>query len=271
MSEKIKNIENFAKTLRREIAKMTTAAQSGHPGGSFSCSDIMAALYYDFLKVDPCDPHNPNRDVFILSKGHAAPALYAALSEKGFFSNNLLCKLRKTGETLQGHPAKHSVPGIEMSTGSLGQGISVAVGAALSKKLDKVGGKVVALLGDGENQEGIVWEAAMAGAHYKLDNLIAIIDRNFYQIDGPTEKVMGLAPLEAKWMAFGWEVISIDGHDIKSIVEALEQAKTITEKPTMIIANTVKGKGVSFMENQNKFHGVALTIAELEKALEELK
>ena len=250
---------------------MLTEAGSGHPGGSLSAADLISVLYFYKLRHKPDNPNWPDRDRFILSKGHAAPVQYAALAECGYFPVCDLDTLRKMGSCLQGHPDCHSLPGIEMSTGSLGQGLSVAVGLALGLKQDKSSSRVYTICGDGELQEGIIWEATMAAAHYKVDNLTAIIDRNGLQIDGPTEEIMSLGNLGDKFSAFGWHVIEIDGHDIEAIVNALDKAETIKGKPTMIIANTVKGKGVSFMEGLVKYHGVAPTQDERTRAMAELK
>jgi transketolase len=250
---------------------MVEEAGSGHPGGSLSGADILTALYYHHMNIKPEDPNWSERDRFILSKGHAAPLLYAVLANKGFFSKDKLMELRKIGSMLQGHPDLKKTPGVEMSTGSLGQGISVSVGAALAGKLDKKSYRVYVMLGDGEVQEGIVWEAAMAAAHYKLDNICAILDYNGFQIDGNVDDVMSIKPIDEKWKSFGWHVINIDGHNFEEINNALNEAETIKNMPTMIIAKTIKGKGVSFMENQADWHGKACSEKEAEKALEELK
>jgi len=259
-----------AKTIRIHIINMLTMAGSGHPGGSLSAADILSALFFHELNHNPDKPEWADRDRFILSKGHASPVLYATLAECGYFPIKYLNTLRKIGSSLQGHPDKLSLPGVEMSTGSLGQGLSLSTGLALGLLLNKKQSRVYTLLGDGEIQEGMVWEAAMAAAHYKVDNLVAILDRNTLQIDGPTEEVMALSSLKEKWQAFGWQVITIDGHNLEQICFAFQEAKTIKGKPTMIIANTIKGKGVSFMEGQLKYHGVAPSEEEKVKALEEL-
>jgi len=250
---------------------MLAAAKSGHPGGSLSAADIIAVLYFSEMRVDPQNPNWPERDRFVLSKGHAAPVLYAALAEKGFFPKEELLKLRKTGHFLQGHPDMNKVPGVDMSTGSLGHGISVAAGMALAAKIDNKDYRVYCLLGDGEAEEGIVWEAAMAAAHYKLDNLLVILDHNGLQIDGPVKDVMNLEPLPDKWRAFGWNVLEVDGHNIEELTASLQVAKNFVGKPTIIIAKTVKGKGVSFMENQVGWHGNAPSAEQAEAALAELK
>jgi len=266
----IELLKNKAREIRKNIIKMLGEAGSGHPGGSLSSADIVAVLYFHELRLDPNRPDWPDRDRFVLSKGHAAPVLYAALAERGFFPVEELMTLRKLDSRLQGHPDMRKLPGVEMSTGSLGQGLSAANGMALAARLDHKNYRVYALLGDGELDEGMVWEAAMASAHYKLDNLTAFVDHNGLQIDGPITEVMSPEPVADKWRAFGWHVLNIDGHDIKQIIDALNEAKTVKGKPTMIIAETVKGKGVSFMENQVGWHGVAPKPGEVERALAEL-
>ncbi|MDR1832561.1 MAG: transketolase [Fusobacteriaceae bacterium] len=260
-----------ALSIRRSIVEMITEAKSGHPGGSLSIVEILTALYFKEMRIDPADPKKEGRDRFVLSKGHAAPALYATLAERGYFPKDKLNSLRKYGSILQGHPDMKKVPGVEISTGSLGQGLAVANGMALNAKLRKEDYRVYVMLGDGESQEGEVWESAMTAAHYKLDNVCAFTDSNNLQIDGNVSDIMGVAPLDKKWEAFGWHVIVIDGHDYGRIFEALAEAKKTKGKPTMIIANTVKGKGVSFMENVCGFHGMAPTKEEEEKALAELQ
>jgi transketolase len=259
-----------ARKIRKHVINMIYEAGSGHPGGSLSCVDTLTTLYFHAMRHNPLEPEWTDRDRFILSKGHAAPALYAILAEAGYFPVEELLSLRKMGSMLQGHPDS-KVPGVEVSSGSLGQGLSIASGVALAGKLDKNGYRVYTLLGDGECDEGQVWEAAMLAAHYKLDNLTAIVDRNGLQIDGLTEKIMCLEPIAGKWRAFGWHVIEIDGNKIEEITAALDDAKSIRGKPTAIIAHTFKGKGISFMEWINAFHGRALNKEEMEKALEELK
>ena len=259
-----------ARQMRRNIIKMLGQAGSGHTGGSLSASDIVACLYFWEMNIDPAKPHWAERDRFVLSKGHAAPVLYAVLAEKGFFPLDDLNHLRKLGSPLQGHPDMRKVPGVEASTGSLGQGISWAVGMALAGKIDKKSYRVYALLGDGEIEEGMVWEAAMAAAHYKLDNLMAFVDHNGLQIDGRVEEVMSPLPIPDKFKAFGWEVLEIDGHDHKQIMEALNFGRTIKGKPTAVIAHTIKGKGCSFMEDRVEWHGVAPKPNEVEIALAEL-
>ena len=265
----IKRLEDKARKIRKHVINMIYEAGSGHPGGSLSCVDILTTLYFHTMHHNTLEPELADRDRFILSKGHAAPALYAILAEAGYFPIEELQSLRKIGSMLQGHPDS-KVPGVEVSSGSLGQGLSVASGIALAGKLDKKAYKVYTLLGDGECDEGQVWEAAMLASHYKLDNLTAIVDRNGLQIDGLTEKIMCLEPIAGKWKAFGWHVIEIDGNKIGKIIAALDDAKSIRGRPTAIIAHTFKGKGISFMEWINAFHGRALSKEEMEIALQEL-
>ena len=263
-------LKEKAKDIRKSIVSMITEAKSGHPGGSLSATDILTALYFSEMNVDPANPKMEGRDRFVLSKGHAAPAIYATLAEKGYFSKDELMTLRKFGSRLQGHPDMKKLPGIEISTGSLGQGLSVANGMALNAKIFDENYRTYVVLGDGEIQEGQIWEAAMTAAHYKLDNLCAFLDSNNLQIDGNVTEIKGVEPLDKKWEAFGWNVIKIDGHDFEQIFSALDKARECKGKPTMIIAKTIKGKGVSFMENVCGFHGVAPTVEELERALAEL-
>ena len=263
-------LQEKAQQLRVDVIKEIHAAGSGHPGGSFSAAEIMAVLYFREMNLNPECPKDAERDRFVLSKGHAAPVLYAALAERGFFPKEDLWTLRKLGSKLQGHPDMKKVPGVEMSTGSLGQGISTAVGMALAAKMDKRSGRVYTLLGDGELQEGIVWEAAMAAAHYKLDRLTAFVDWNGIQIDGRNDEVMTVTPIDEKFKAFGWDVQVIDGHDVKAIADALDRAKTVSGKPSVILAKTVKGKGVSFMEDTNAWHGKAPDEEQFAAAMEEL-
>ena len=259
-----------ARDLRIEILKMLAEAGSGHTGGSLSAADIVSALYFYKLRHDPQNPKWRERDRFILSKGHAAPVLYAALALSGYFEKSLLTTLRKLGSPLQGHPCSKKLPGVEISTGSLGQGLSIANGIALGLKLDRLHSRVYCLLGDGEIQEGQIWEAAMTASHYRLDNLCAIIDNNGLQIDGHCSEVMGVEPIVQKWEAFGWYVIDIDGHNMKAIVNALDEAESVTGRPTIVVARTVKGKGVCFFEGKVEYHGVAPTQEELVSALKEL-
>ena len=263
-------LKTTATNIRKNIIKMLTEAKSGHPGGSLSVTDILTVLYFEEMNIDPKNPQNPDRDRFVLSKGHGAPALYATLAERGYFDKAELMKLRKTGAMLQGHPAMDHTPGVDMSTGSLGQGLSCANGMALALKLDKKSARVYAACGDGEIQEGQIWEAAMTAAHYKLDNLTVFVDHNGLQIDGPNNEVMTVNPIPDKFRAFGWNVIEIDGHNYEAIKSAIEIAKTVKGRPTAIIAETVKGKGVSFMENQVGWHGKAPNAEQCEQALKEL-
>lgn len=257
--------------LKKDILKMIYNAQSGHPGGSLSCINILFVLYTKIMRFKKDDPQWEDRDIFILSKGHAAPALYAVLSKIGLIKKEELLNLRKFGSDLQGHPVKNSKLGIEISTGSLGMGLSVGVGCALALKLDKKDNFVYVLVGDGELNEGAIWEAAMAANHYKLDNLITIVDRNGIQIDGSTEEIMALEPLAEKWKAFGWEVIEVDGSNINETIQAFERSKKILRKPKIIISYLVKGSEVSFMEHTKKFHGRAPNKEEFEMAMKELE
>ena len=266
----IHNLELTAVKTRKHIIEMLYRAKSGHPGGSLSAIDAIVALYFAHMKHNPEDPLDPDRDRFILSKGHAAPALYAVLAEQGYFPVDELLKLRTIDCMLQGHPVCSYTCGVEASTGSLGHGLSFAIGVALAGKLDNRSYHVYCMMGDGETNEGQIWEAAAAASHYKLDNLIACIDRNFLQIDGNTEEVLRLESIKDRWTAFGWQVLEIDGHSFDEILEAYQEAVTVKRKPTLIILNTVKGKGVSFMENNVDFHGVAPNEMEYKIALEEL-
>ena len=259
-----------AACIRKYIIEEVFSAKSGHPGGSLSCTDIFTVLYFDEMRVDVNNPKWADRDRFVLSKGHCAPALYATLALKGFFPEKDLFTLRKIDSYLEGHPSMTYVPGVDMSTGSLGQGISAAAGMAMAAKLDKKDYRVYSILGDGELQEGQVWEAAMAAAHYKLDNLTAFVDYNGLQIDGTIQEVMNPEPIADKFAAFGWNVISIDGHDIEAIKDAIEQAKNVKGKPTMVVCRTVKGKGVSFMENNGAWHGSAPNQEQRDQAIAEL-
>ncbi|MGL5641966.1 MAG: transketolase [Paraclostridium sp.] len=265
-----KVLNGITRNIRKDIVTMIHGSKSGHPGGSLSAVEILTALYFDEMNVDPRNTKKEDRDRFVLSKGHAAPVLYSTLAQKGYFDKSELNSLRKIGAMLQGHPDMKGTPGVEMSTGSLGQGFSIASGMAMASKLDNAPWRVYTLLGDGEVQEGIVWEAAMSAAHYKLDNLVAFLDYNGLQIDGEVEKVMNIGPIGAKFKSFGWNVIEIDGHDFDQIFAALDMAKETVGKPTIIIAKTVKGKGVSFMENNASWHGTAPSDSDLEKALAEL-
>ena len=263
-------LKEQAKKIRKDIVTMIGQAKSGHPGGSLSAAEIVTYLYFEEMNVNPADPKWEDRDRFVLSKGHAAPVLYAALAHKGYFPIEELATLRKIGSHLQGHPDMNKVPGVDMSTGSLGTGISAAVGMALAGKLDKKEHYVFTLLGDGELQEGQVWEAAMAAGHYKLDNLIVFVDNKGLQIDGNINDVMSPNPIDAKFTAFGWHVLTIDGHDFQQIADAVAAAKAEKGKPTMIVAHTVKGKGISYMENQAGWHGSAPNEEQVAQAMTEL-
>jgi len=267
---KIKELEGKAKEIRRLIVSMLAKAGSGHPGGSLSATDLITALYFSVMQHNPKDPAWPGRDRFHLSKGHCCPLWYAVLAEAGYFPKEKLFTLRQLGSLLQGHPDKRT-PGVDVASGSLGQGLSVALGMSLAAKIDKKDWRVYVLMGDGEIQEGNIWEAAMAAAHYKCDNLCAILDYNGFQIDGRTCDIMNLEPLVSKWQAFGWQAIEIDGHSMEEILSAYKKAETTKGKPSIIIAHTIKGKGVSFMENVVDFHGRAPTKEEAEKALKELE
>lgn len=270
-SAEITELEARANQIRQDICVMVNAAKSGHPGGSLSATDILTYLYFKAMKVDANNPKDPKRDRFVLSKGHASPVLYATLAEKGFFPREELLTFRKINSRLQGHPEMKGIPGVDMSTGSLGQGLAAANGMALAGRLDQADYRVYALMGDGENQEGMIWEAAMAAAHYKLDNLTAFLDYNGLQIDGPTDEIMSLGDIAAKWRAFGWKVIEIDGHDFQAIHAAVEEAKTVKGQPTIIIAKTTKGRGVSFMEDEVDWHGNAPSDDQLGTAICDLK
>lgn len=259
-----------ARRIRINALKAIHAAKSGHPGGSLSSADILATLYFGELNIDPKNPKMADRDKFVLSKGHAVPALYAALGERGFYEVNEMMTLRQVGSKFQGHPNMSKVPGIEMSTGSLGQGFSAAVGMAVAGKIDKNPGRVYVLTGDGELQEGIVWEAAMQASHRKLDNLVAIVDLNGLQIDGKVSDVKCVCPVDEKFRSFGWNVINVDGHNFEELTTAFKEAKSSEGVPTAIIAHTHKGKGVSFMEDNAGWHGKAPSDEELAAAIEEL-
>lgn len=267
----IENVTAKARTIRRDIISMLGEAGSGHTGGSLSAADMLACLYFWEMNVDPQNLQWAERDRFVLSKGHAAPVLYAALAEKGFFPREKLTTLRKLGSPLQGHPDMHKLPGVEASTGSLGQGISWAVGMALAARMDQKDYRIYAMLGDGELEEGLVWEAAMAAGHYKLDQLVALVDYNGLQIDGPVSEVMSPEPISNKFKAFNWEVLEINGHDVREIMEALSTARQVKGKPVAIVARTVKGKGCTFMENRVEWHGTAPNQEQVEKALAELQ
>ncbi|MBI2952811.1 MAG: transketolase [Chloroflexi bacterium] len=264
------DLKRIALELRRQIVIMIGKAGSGHPGGSLSAVEIVTSLLFAVMRHDPANPKWPGRDRLVLSKGHAAPVLYAALATAGYFPKDWLNSLRKIGSPLQGHPYARSTPGVEISTGSLGQGLSVAVGMALAGRLDRADYRVYAVVGDGESDEGQIWEAAMAAGHYRLDNLVGILDYNGLQIDGPNREVMNVEPLADKWRSFGWHVQEVDGHDFAQLLSALATAADVKGQPSMIVARTTKGKGVSFMENVVDFHGKAPTAEQVELALREL-
>lgn len=266
----IEQLKKVANDMRIDIIEETHAATSGHPGGSLSSADILAALYFNEMNIDPKNPNWEDRDRFVMSKGHAAPALYAALAERGFFDKALLKTLRQVDSILQGHPDRKHIPGVDISTGSLGQGISQAVGVALYGKKKNKDYRTYVILGDGEMQEGEVYEALMSAAHYGLTNLTVILDNNGLQIDGKVKDVMSIFPVKEKAEAFNYQVIEIDGHDMKQILDAFEKARKETSKPTFIIAKTVKGKGVSFMEDNAGWHGKAPNNDEYKQAIEEL-
>ena len=267
----VTELREMAKKLRRHIITMTATAGSGHPGGSLSAADIVTALYFKIMRYNPQNTQWADRDRFILSKGHAAPILYAALAESGYFPVEELATLRKLDSRLQGHTDRNLTPGVEMSTGSLGMGLSFGVGVALAGRLDHRDYCTYVLLSDGECEEGQIWEAALSAAQFKLDNLVAIVDCNKMQLSGWTRDIMNLEPLGQKWQAFGWHGIDIDGHDFSQILAALQEARKIRTKPIVIIARTIKGKGVSFMENNVKFHGKVPTTEEAKRALRELE
>jgi len=259
-----------ARDIRKHVVRMVGAASSGHPGGSLSAADIVTVLYFNEMNIRPDDPKWPDRDRFVLSKGHAAPVLYAALAEAGYFPAEELVTLRRIDSRLQGHPSIRSTPGVEMSTGSLGQGLSAACGMAIAAKLDGAAWRVYALLGDGELEEGQIWEAVMTAAHRRLDNLTAFVDANGLQIDGPVADIKSMERIGDRFAAFGWHVVEIDGHDIPAIMAALAEARNTQGWPTVVVARTVKGKGVSFMENQLGWHGTAPKPDQVRAALAEL-
>lgn len=264
-------LQETARQIRLDIVEMLYRSGSGHVGGSLSATDILVALFFSHMHLDPGNACYPDRDYFVLSKGHAAPVLYAVLARLGFFPREELFTLRQFGSNLQGHPDPKCTPGVEVPTGSLGQGLSVANGIALAMKLNQSQQRVYAVLGDGEIQEGQIWEAAMTAAHYSLDNLTAILDRNRLQIDGRTREVMSVEPLAAKWQAFGWHTAEVDGHSIPDILAALKECGETKGRPSMVIAHTTKGKGVSIFEDQVKFHGVTPTTEEYQQAVKELQ
>lgn len=268
----VNELAKLANNIRISVIEEVYNGKSGHPGGSLSCADILTVLYFNQMNINPNEPKSVARDRFVLSKGHASPALYATLAERGYFDKKELTTFRGIDSILQGHPDMKHIPGVDMSTGSLGQGLSCANGMAMSSKLNKDGNRVYCLVGDGEIEEGQIWEAAMSASHYKLDNLCVIVDNNNLQIDGSIEEVMSSYPIDSKFESFGFNVINVDGHNIQELIEAFDKAKTVKGKPTAIIAKTIKGKGVSFMENQVGWHGKApneeqfgIAIKELEK------
>ena len=270
---KITNVEALKKIaveVRKGIIEEVYSAQSGHPGGSLSIADILTVLYFNQMNIDEKKPQDSNRDRLVLSKGHAAPALYSVLAQKGYFDKDLLCTFRKIGSNLQGHPDMRKVVGVDMTTGSLGQGLSAAVGMAIASKMDSAGCRIYCILGDGEIEEGQIWEAVMAAGKNKLDNLCVVLDNNNLQIDGEIEKVGGMNNITEKFLSFGFNVLNIDGHNMDSIIDAFTTAKQTKGKPTIIIAKTIKGKGISFMENKAEWHGKAPSEEEYNKAMEEL-
>ena len=269
-SAKLTELSEIARTVRQDVIRMTYLAGGGHPGGSLSVTDLLVALVFQEMRLDPAQPNWPDRDRLVLSKGHAAPAYYAVMAQRGFLDRSELLSLRKTGSRLQGHVDRAKLPGVEASTGCLGQGIGMAVGMALDQRLAHRASRVYAILGDGECQAGPTWEAIMAAGHYQLDNLVILLDRNGYETDGSTESIMGIEPIADKFRAFRCETLEIDGHSFPAIFEALDHARSVKGRPTAIVAKTVKGKGVSFMENQFSWHGKAPNKEEAERALAEL-
>lgn len=266
----VEELPSKAKEIRRDIIRMLAAAGSGHPGGSLSAADIVTCLYFHLMNHDPANPKWPDRDRLILSKGHGAPVIYAALAHAGYFPKELLTTLRKLESPLQGHPDMRRLPGLEASTGSLGQGLSIGIGTALARRLDKKSYYTYVLMSDGETNEGQTWEAASAAAHHKVDHLIAVLDYNKFQLDDAVHKICNMEPMAGKWESFNWHVQEIDGHNLRQIIAAVQEAQEVKGRPCILIAHTIKGKGVSFMENNNHFHGVAPTREEAEKALQEL-
>jgi transketolase len=269
-TQTVSELELISKRIRRHIIEMITAAKSGHPGGSLSAVETLVTLFWDVMRHDPSNPDWPDRDRFILSKGHAAPVLYAVMAECGYTSVETLNTLRKFGSIYQGHPDKRFIPALEASTGSLGEGLSIAMGMGLAARSDKRPTRIYCVLGDGEIQEGQIWEAAMFGAYHKVDNVVAIVDYNRIQLDGFVKDILEIEPLAAKWQGFGWHTIEVNGHDISALQKAFAEAASVKGKPTALLAHTVKGKGVSFMENNPKYHGVAPTAEEMAIALKEL-
>lgn len=266
----VSELEKIANEIRTGIVEAVYAGKSGHPGGALSCADILTVLYFNQMNIDPSKPHSNARDRFVLSKGHASPALYSTLAQRGYFEKKELTTFRGIESILQGHPDMKHIPGVDMSTGSLGQGLSAANGMAIASKLNQDGNRVYCLVGDGEIEEGQIWEAAMSASHYKLDNICVIVDNNNLQIDGTIEEVMSSYPIDAKFESFGFHVINVDGHSMPELINAFNKAKTIKGKPTAIIAKTIKGKGVSFMENQVGWHGKAPNEEEYNIAIKEL-
>lgn len=266
----IKELEEYAKKVRQGIIKSVYNAKSGHPGGSLSIADILTVLYFNQMHVDPQNPNAKERDRLVLSKGHTAPALYSTLALRGYFDLEEVTTLRKIDSRLQGHPDMKKIPGVDATTGSLGQGLSIANGMAMASKLNSEGVRVYCICGDGEIEEGQIWEAAMSSAHYKLDNLCLIVDNNNLQIDGRVDEVMNIYPIDKKFKEFGFEVMNVDGHNIEELIRAFDSAKKVKGKPTAIIANTIKGKGVSFMENVAGWHGKAPNYEEYALAMKEL-
>jgi transketolase len=273
MPKSLPELQDICKRIRREIVEMIGQAGSGHPGGSLSAVELIVELFFDTMRIDPVNPHWADRDRFILSKGHAAPVLYCAMAEAGYAETpkDKLNTLRKLGSVYQGHPDVRFIPSLEASTGSLGEGVSLALGMGIAARLNGSPSRTYVMLGDGEIQEGQVWEGAMAGAFHKLDNVVAIVDYNGIQLDGFVKDIMEVAPLADKWRAFGWHTIEINGHDLTTVKNAYQEAEATKGKPTCIVAHTIKGKGVSFMENNPKFHGTAPTPAEVQLALQELR
>lgn len=266
----VEKLEKIANQIRIGIVKEVYHGKSGHPGGSLSCADILTVLYFNQMNIDPKKPDSPARDRFVLSKGHASPALYSTLAQRGYFDKEELLTFRGLDSILQGHPDMKHIPGVDMSTGSLGQGLSCANGMAMASKLNKDGNRVYCLVGDGEIEEGQIWEAAMSASHYKLDNLCVIVDNNNLQIDGSIEEVMSSYPIDQKFQSFGFNTIYVDGHNIQELITAFNEAKTTKGKPTAIIAKTIKGKGVSFMENQVGWHGKAPNEEQYKTAMHDL-
>lgn len=266
----LEQLKSRAKQIRRDIIQMTYDAASGHPGGSLSAVEITTALYFSIMNHDSKNPNWPDRDRFILSKGHATPLLYSVLAEAGYFSRDLLPTFRKLGSPLQGHPDRRRLAGVEASTGSLGQGLSIGIGHALARRLDKKSYFTYVVMSDGETNEGQTWEAAAMAAHHNVDHFITFLDYNKFQLDDATHVICDMEPMAAKWESFGWHVQEIDGHDFDQIFKAVDAAKKVKDQPAIIVCHTVKGKGVSFMENNNHFHGVAPTREEMERALKEL-